>query len=195
MKEYTIAAIPTIYRGRQYRSRLEARWAAFFDKLGWRHEYEPFDLGAWSPDFLLSDTNTLVEVKPWTAFDNATWVKAAEAMMEQGRPETLLLLPVAPISFREVYQLGWLGFPQDRFLVRYEAWLFYLRNAVEPDLWADLLTVKDGGTPDDPTFRFADGVELERSAAPDRFAYHDHVRQLWAHASNEVQWHAKGDTP
>ena len=32
--DYQIAAIPTLYRGRQYRSRLEAKWAAFFDLAG-----------------------------------------------------------------------------------------------------------------------------------------------------------------
>jgi hypothetical protein len=71
--DYTIAAIPTEYRGRMYRSRLEARWAAFFDQLGWRHEYEPYDLGRWSPDFLLPDWNVLVEVKPINELDQATW--------------------------------------------------------------------------------------------------------------------------
>jgi hypothetical protein len=37
-------AIPTVYKGVQMRSRLEARWAAFFDELGWPWEYEPVDL-------------------------------------------------------------------------------------------------------------------------------------------------------
>ncbi|MEA2669684.1 MAG: hypothetical protein QOJ33_2618, partial [Chloroflexota bacterium] len=29
-------AIPTTYDGVNFRSRLEAKWAAFFDLLGWR---------------------------------------------------------------------------------------------------------------------------------------------------------------
>ena len=49
--KYTIKAHPTKYNGVQYRSRLEARWAAFFDLIGWKHEYEPIDLPGWSPDF------------------------------------------------------------------------------------------------------------------------------------------------
>jgi hypothetical protein len=70
MIDYTIAAIPTLYRGRTYRSRLEARWAAFFDLLGWQHEYEPYDLGSWSPDFQIKCADEqhpmglLVEIKP-----------------------------------------------------------------------------------------------------------------------------------
>lgn len=36
-----IAAIPTRYAGCHFRSRLEARWAVFFDALGIRWEFEP----------------------------------------------------------------------------------------------------------------------------------------------------------
>lgn len=63
MKPY---GIPTCYLGRQYRSRLEARWAAFFGLLGWDFEYEPFDLQGWIPDFILPKAKVLVEVKPVT---------------------------------------------------------------------------------------------------------------------------------
>ena len=73
--EYRIKAHPTMYNGVQYRSRLEARWAAFFDLIGWQHEYEPIDLPGWSPDFRVvfpcghSECNgshsLLVEVKPF----------------------------------------------------------------------------------------------------------------------------------
>jgi hypothetical protein len=48
-----IANIPTIYNGVQFRSRLEAKWAAFFDLLGWHWHYEPLDLDGWIPDFLI----------------------------------------------------------------------------------------------------------------------------------------------
>jgi hypothetical protein len=50
-----IQPIPTRYQGYHFRSRLEARWAVFFDTLGLRWEYEPegFDLGGvlYLPDF------------------------------------------------------------------------------------------------------------------------------------------------
>lgn len=36
-----IRAIETEYNGYRFRSRLEARWAVFFDALGVRYEYEP----------------------------------------------------------------------------------------------------------------------------------------------------------
>ena len=50
-----IKAIETVYAGYRFRSRLEARWAVFFDSMGWKWEYEPegFDLpsGWYLPDF------------------------------------------------------------------------------------------------------------------------------------------------
>lgn len=63
-------SIPTLYRGRYYRSRLEARYAALFDAFDWPHEYEPFDLTTgvrgYIPDFVLRfDRPLLVEVKPY----------------------------------------------------------------------------------------------------------------------------------
>lgn len=53
-----IKPIETIYNGYRFRSRLEARWAVFFDALGVKWEYEPegYDLGAglyYLPDFVL----------------------------------------------------------------------------------------------------------------------------------------------
>lgn len=50
-------AIETVYRGYRFRSRLEARWAVFFDELGveWRYEPEGFELpsGRYLPDFFI----------------------------------------------------------------------------------------------------------------------------------------------
>lgn len=60
--------IPTFYNGSQFRSRLEARWAAFFDLVGWEWDYEPTDLPGWIPDFVLFNIHghfaVYVEVKP-----------------------------------------------------------------------------------------------------------------------------------
>lgn len=56
-----IAAIETRYKGYHFRSRLEARWAVFFDALGltWRYEPEGYKtpLGYYLPDFFLSCGN------------------------------------------------------------------------------------------------------------------------------------------
>ena len=55
-----IKCIETEYKGYRFRSRLEARWAVFFDACGVKWEYEPegFALGDgiyYLPDFLLHD--------------------------------------------------------------------------------------------------------------------------------------------
>lgn len=59
------AGIATFYRGTQFRSRIEAIWAAFFDKCDWPWEYEPVDLLGYIPDFILTFPHepVLVEVK------------------------------------------------------------------------------------------------------------------------------------
>lgn len=60
-------AIPTEYDGIKFRSRLEARYAMFFDehRIGWEYEVEGIDLsGRWYlPDFWLPDSRTFLEVK------------------------------------------------------------------------------------------------------------------------------------
>jgi hypothetical protein len=46
-------AIPTVYNGVQYRSMLEARWAAFFELAGVDAQYEPEALPGYIPDFYI----------------------------------------------------------------------------------------------------------------------------------------------
>jgi hypothetical protein len=53
-----LRAIPTKYQGVEFRSRLEAKWACFFDELGLRWESEPESYplpggSGYMPDFLL----------------------------------------------------------------------------------------------------------------------------------------------
>lgn len=60
--------IETVYNGYRFRSRLEARWAVFFDTLGVEYEYEKegFDLGKsgkYLPDFYLPRLDCWFEVK------------------------------------------------------------------------------------------------------------------------------------
>jgi hypothetical protein len=60
-------AIETIYDGYRFRSRLEARWAVFFNTLGIEYQYEKegYDLdGAWYlPDFWLPQYEYFIEIK------------------------------------------------------------------------------------------------------------------------------------
>ena len=66
-----IKALPSFYAGVKFRSRLEARWARYFDLIGvdWQYEPEGYELpsGNYCPDFLCNDSRLqafYVEVKP-----------------------------------------------------------------------------------------------------------------------------------
>lgn len=69
-----IKPIETIYNGYRFRSRLEARWAVFFDALHIKYEYEPEgfklrDGSYYLPDFYLPNMETFVEIKREDAFE------------------------------------------------------------------------------------------------------------------------------
>ena len=90
--------IETRYNGYRFRSRLEARWAVFFDAAGIDYRYEPegFELECYGvnegdpdgigtirylPDFYLPDFRVFAEVKPperWTPLDRQKVVSAAD---------------------------------------------------------------------------------------------------------------------
>lgn len=63
-----IKPIETVYNGYRFRSRLEARWAVFFDSFGIPYEYEPegyvlLSGEAYLPDFYLPWFKAFVEIK------------------------------------------------------------------------------------------------------------------------------------
>lgn len=62
-------SIDTQYAGRFFRSRLEARWAAFFDvlKTPWLYELEGYEFKdgtRYLPDFFLPALDAFIEIKP-----------------------------------------------------------------------------------------------------------------------------------
>lgn len=84
-REQTIKAHQVEYRGYLFRSKLEARWAYFFDKmgLGWEYEKKGYRMGAsklfpagcgYIPDFFFSFC--VAEVKP----DDPTAEEIAKAL-------------------------------------------------------------------------------------------------------------------
>lgn len=81
-------AMETTYRGYRFRSRLEARWAVFFDamKLKWEYEPEGFDLGNgvyYLPDFRITSPQGLTswyEIKPSGTERDEKFTKFAIAM-------------------------------------------------------------------------------------------------------------------
>jgi hypothetical protein len=93
-----LTAHPTQYRGIQFRSRLEATWAAMFDELRWPWEYEPLELPGYIPDFVLRFTEPiLVEVKPAVTEADLTAVAVdLEPIIRGGWSGEALLLGIGP---------------------------------------------------------------------------------------------------
>jgi len=88
----TIQAIQTRYAGCMFRSRLEARWAVFFDELGIPWEYEPqgytigpdHDRRPYLPDFYLPELALWVEVKGKPLTDDELWLVCNSTVTHSG---------------------------------------------------------------------------------------------------------------
>lgn len=102
-----INAIQTRYKGYRFRSRLEARWAIYFDTLGiaWEYEVEGFNLNGefYLPDFWLKTVNMWAEVKPGPFDRHARHLvdalashTGAEVLMLDGTPEVKVYDSVLP---------------------------------------------------------------------------------------------------
>jgi len=192
----TISGIPTMYRSVQFRSRLEAKWAAFFDALEWRWEYEPFDCAGWIPDFALigKEQTTLVEVKPVMDFP----AEVADKIDRANRSHEVLIVGLAPFEAKywSGVSIGW------------------LREQVEiPESEdADGMTFPHwGGCWDESllirlTEEYGNGygfnhtIQTFRDRISGVYAGDHHfvntywdreIQPLWASACNRVQWQAK----
>jgi hypothetical protein len=112
------SAIQTNYAGCRFRSRLEARWAVFFDAMGIPWEYEPqgytlSDGKNYLPDFLLTECGTWVEVKGNAQDADPALLQLAAADLprikhrgEHG-PKLLILGPIPTPT--DVGDYGWCG--------------------------------------------------------------------------------------
>jgi hypothetical protein len=167
-----IAAIPTQYAGVNFRSRLEAKWAAFFDLNGWAWEYEPIDFDGWIPDFLLrlemgrrpmlsgeiADGGTadiFAEVKP-VALPSLADDAYRKAVKHSG-DVCVLLLGAAPVDGR----------------------VGYLLEPPGDETWSYLYAIVNGYDPQ-ASLREEVPVFADQGA-------------LWREAGNRVQW--KGSKP
>jgi hypothetical protein len=189
--DYSIAAIPTVYAARRYRSRLEARWAAFFDVMGWPSEYEPYDLGTWSPDFLLRSNpegaTVLAEIKPIHDRDRVTCAKMEKAARASGwhrHGRALLLLGVSPWREEGLICIGWTGVFSDDVKCFWgpAALVGNPRDSSEIDV---TLVEADRSMSCLFTYRPLDD-ESDCGSADDGMA-------RWAAASNFVQWRGRSN--
>lgn len=156
-----IKSIPTTYAGVRFRSRLEARWAAFFDlaKLQW--EYEPIDFAGWAPDFLIRTPLAPIyaEVKP-------VELSAAGIVLADGR---------------QVYALG--SSPTFEKARTHWATVQVLLLGQEPSHEADFFGI--GSLLDPPKGAAYGWFEIHK-----HIEIAD-ARQLWREAGNRVQWAAR----
>lgn len=98
-------AIETIYAGHRFRSRLEAKWAAFFTNIGWEWTYEPFDGNGYIPDFLIrGERPFLVEVKPAvTVEDYKDPIEKIEAGLRGHWKHDVLIVGADPIAPEQIF--------------------------------------------------------------------------------------------
>lgn len=181
------AAIPTKYNHVQFRSRLEARWAAFFDFAGWEWHYEPVDMSGWIPDFVLvgkHGNKIYVEVKPifWRA--------------EMGKVD---VTPFYSDELRKIKNIA-LSYPDDLLLLG--------ANILNLTCWTGETTRRILGllcdTPNAALLCFNSNKELDLTAHENTYRLrisgesHDPRRgkytsscivdRFWAEAGNAVQW-------
>jgi hypothetical protein len=179
--------IPTVYQGYEFRSRLEARWAAFFDQLGWAWEFEPFDLDGWIPDFQLADfaEPMLVEIKP-----AATWVECLDSTARieaSGWVGPALITTCAPN--RETDMMGvstWMP-------TRSRDWSrTYLGCVLGGSCKAANGLVWDGGpvSPDDPSdgARVAVCLRCDESGDYRMDPWPGSIAAKWGAACNKTKW-------
>jgi hypothetical protein len=97
----SIKPIETVYKGYRFRSRLEARWAVFFDECKIKYEYEPEgfeteDGDKYLPDFYLPYFDLYVEVKPNQAERISELHKASNVIKWGGTVNAILILSEIP---------------------------------------------------------------------------------------------------
>lgn len=179
----TRPGIPTAYAGVNFRSRLEAKWAAFFDLVGWEWTYEPLDAGGYIPDFLIHGERPMfIEVGPCvTADDYADKAAKPDASAADLRHDVLVVgvSPVAPMPNshavwqRRALTAGMLGeYDGESLTWGSGVWAREASMSVIHDSMSYAYRPQgdgDGGSPD---------VNVSRSW----------IDALWAKAGNETQW-------
>lgn len=174
----SIAGIPTLYNGILFRSRNEAKWAAFFDRIRWEWSYEPVDLLGYIPDFIVTwpcGRSLLVEIK---AHESLVELRGAESKIEDsGWVGEALVVGGSLLGIDDASPIiGRLGEP-----------VFDVPG--ETHTWGEarLFTCLSCGA---ISVMSADYSWHCRSclAAEHHMGSADGVRELWADACNRTQW-------
>ena len=115
-----IKPIETIYNNYRFRSRLEARWAIFFDEIGIAYEYEKegyeFDGIKYLPDFYLPQIDAHIEIKAQNVSEEEATLKMSKLANHTQKPCVVFCgLPAIepPWSQQEktiIHYFNWTGF-------------------------------------------------------------------------------------
>lgn len=184
--------IPTMHGGTRYRSLLEAKWAAFFTRLGWKFEYEPFEGNGYIPDFIIYGESPLaVEVKPAVSWND---LRQHAPKVSQGLTGTwdhdILIVGASPVIMREGndWSIGLIGEANELHLdddlanQGIEHWF-------DPGVWSACPTCNQPAV----THAYSsyhrrpcshyDGCQWTINSQQ-----HEALTAHWKHACNEVQW-------
>lgn len=194
-----LKAIETHYKGYRFRSRLEARWAVFFDALGVTYAYEPegYDLGdgfRYLPDFWLPGHEWYIEIKPTEPTQRE--IECVRRLAAQSGKHVVLLegTPRAPRM-----DLEWDSFPEE---VYYKAHIAYghCRQWLSWGIQYDIDTMHEflaGKGIEAPEW---DGrIETLRTWTELDEAYYyceygnEHPRKRWGPADNNLAWGYRDD--
>lgn len=104
--------IETEYNGYRFRSRLEARWAVFFDALSIKYLYEPEgfrlrDGTYYLPDFYLPELKTWIEIKGVMRGQDFRKIKMFASELEDD--ERLIVLKDIPKDGEDAFNMGYSG--------------------------------------------------------------------------------------
>ena len=176
--KYTMKSYTTRYGGVTFRSRLEARWAAMFDLLGWKWDYEPIDFSGWIPDFAIYGVKPVyVEVKPVTEFPQ----DVADRIDRSGCPDEVLIVGMTcPLALKQddTPYIGWLR-------ERGMGWGFSPLGR-----WADC-NGRIGFTHADGHFYDRISGEYDGGCYGNGEVNTNEITMLWREAGNRTQWHRK----
>lgn len=145
-KKPYIPARPTVYKGIQMRSRLEADYASALDRDGEEWKYEPTCFagpdGQWLPDFRVGSRGTYTEIKPahLIMWDTDSWLEVYERVDKILRQMTVAWLSEPEAAIQLVFwtygadqvqaPLSILGIPGG------PGWLAYTPSTLDlPMLW------------------------------------------------------------
>lgn len=146
----SIKPIPTFYDGIMFRSKLEARWAYFFNlcKIKWQYELEGYEVDdkRYLPDFYLPETKIHIEVKPNLNFLEDEYVLKKVVAFSKASKESFLVFVDTPVKAKYYsFKFGFLDIhsgkpsPAELHLV----WLQNRKGQFHPHYYAKGLEAED----------------------------------------------------